>query len=385
MNQPPDDRTITDALGRLSGWRRVGGELHCRYELRDDEAAAAFASRVATQALAGSTRVRWSVGGAQVAIATTDEGQPTAAALALAQQVVALAGAAAARPLPADTRADATGHGLWVPPGHFYSPICDQEELRADAPRLFAKGPRELPGIDLRLPQQLALARTLARYYGEEDFPAEPRAGRRYCLDNEYFPYGDAFALFAMLRHLQPRRVVEVGSGWSSAVLLDTDERFLGGRIACTFVEPFPDRLLALLQPQDHARVRLLRCRVQDVALDEFRALQANDILFVDSSHVCKTGSDVHHLVFTVLPLLASGVRVHFHDVHAHFEYPPEWVHEGRAWNESYLLRAFLMHNDAWSIELHGATLAEHAAHELLPLMPRLGSNVGGSLWLVKR
>ncbi|MCA8978050.1 MAG: class I SAM-dependent methyltransferase, partial [Planctomycetes bacterium] len=206
-----------------------------------------------------------------------------------------------------------------------------------------------------------------------------------FCLDQDYFPYGDAFTYHALLRHLQPQRVIEVGAGWSSAVLLDTDERHLDNRIDCVFVEPYPDRLRSLLRPEDVARTRLLQQRVQDVDLDEFRALRARDILFIDSSHVCKTGSDVAHALFAILPCLQPGVWVHFHDIHTNFEYEPSWVREGRAWNEAYFLRAFLMHNRDWEIALHGATLAEHAPEELLPLMPKLGTAVGGSLWLRKR
>jgi len=72
------------------------------------------------------------------------------------------------------------------------------------------------------------------------------------------------------------------------------------------------------------------------------------------------------------------------HDVHANFEYPADWIREGRSWNESYFVRAFLMHNREWGIELHGATLAEHAPAELMQLMPGIGTNAGGSLWLRK-
>lgn len=381
MEHGLDDGTIATALQAMAGWRRLGGQLHCRYAGASFAAAVEFAARIGAIALANGCRLDIALRGAEIDVNTTGL-LPDAASLAAARAVTANAGAAGMRAVAGDTTAGPAA--TWVTPGHFYSPIPDRRELLADREQWETNGPRELAGIDLRLPQQMGLARQLARYYGEEDFPEQPRPGHRYNLANEYFPYGDAFAWYALLRHLRPQRVVEVGSGWSSALLLDTDERFLGGHTECTFIEPFPDRLLSLLLPGDLERVRLLRRRVQDVSLDEFRALRAGDVLFVDSSHVCKTGSDVHHLLFTVLPVLASGVWVHFHDVHGNFEYPAEWILEGRAWNESYFLRAFLMHNREWNIELHGATLALHAAHELLPLLPRVGQNVGGSLWLAK-
>ncbi|MEO6594278.1 MAG: class I SAM-dependent methyltransferase, partial [Planctomycetota bacterium] len=273
---------------------------------------------------------------------------------------------------------------LWVPAGHFYSPIPNPLEVRADESRVFPRGLREMAGIELHVDRQMALARELAQYYGEEDFPETPRADRRYCLANDFFPYGDAFVYYALLRRLRPRRMIEVGSGWSSAVLLDTDERFLGGSIECTFIEPYPERLQGLLRPDDVRRTKLWESRVQHVPLEVFDVLQANDILFVDSSHVCKTGSDVHHILFEILPRLQNGVWVHFHDIFQNFEYHPSWVYEGRAWNESYFLRAFLTNNPQWTIQIHGATLATVAGHELLPLMPKVGQNVGGSIWLMK-
>ena len=373
------------ALAKLLGWRRLGEELRASYRFPTFPAAVAFAQQLAAAAEELGHHPQWTVRYRLVEIVTTthDAGGLTALDLDLATGVMLLAGTRGGVVIAGDEVVRAPG--AWVPPGHFYSPITHSAEVEADADRLFAPGLRELPGVDQRLPEQLALALELARFYPDADFPEQPRPDRRFCLANEYFPYGDAFAYHALLRHLQPRQVIEVGAGWSSAVLLDTDERWLGNSIACTFVEPYPDRLLSLMRPGDVARTRLLRARLQDVPLAEFAALQANDILFIDSSHVAKTGSDVLHALFAVLPALRSGVWVHVHDVHANFEYPAPWVREGRSWNEAYFMRAFLMHNRDWEIALHGATLAEYAPEQLLPRMPKLGSNVGGSLWLRKR
>lgn len=378
------DGAVDAALARLEGWRRIGAWLRCSYRFAAFADAVRFTQDVAASAGALDHHPEWTVRYREVDVATTthDAGGLTERDVALAERIAAAAAAARGVVVPGD--AVPGRDRLWVPAGHFYSPIVDPDELRADAAQLFAPGLKQLPAIDLRLRHQLDLALQLARYYGEEDFPERPTADRRYCLANEYFPYGDAFVYHALLRHLRPRRVIEVGAGWSSAVLLDTDERFLDATIDCTFVEPYPERLLSLLRPADVARVRILRRRLQDVPLDEFRRLAPGDVLFVDSSHVAKTGSDVVHALFQVLPALADGVWVHFHDVHANFEYPRRWVEEGRSWNEAYFLRAFLMHNPDWRIELHAPTLAECAADRLLPLMPRVGESVGGSLWLKK-
>ena len=86
------------------------------------------------------------------------------------------------------------------------------------------------------------------------------------------------------------------------------------------------------------------------MSVDTFKSLEKDDILFVDSSHVSKVGSDTHYLFFEVMPTLSSGVLVDVHDIFWPFEYPADWIREGRAWNEAYLLRAFLSFNPAFKI-----------------------------------
>jgi pterin-4a-carbinolamine dehydratase len=384
---PPllDGTALSAALAELPGVRQLGDQLVARWRFVDFAAAVAFGARLAAIAAAQDHHPEWTVRHREVDFATTthDASGITARDVVLATAAVAAAyelGARAVAPAAAPARGT-----LWAPPGHFYSPLPDPAELEADAKRRWPPQPRELPGIDLRLPEQVALAQQLARCYPDADLPDVVQPERRYCTANEYFGFGDAFVYQALLRQFRPQRVVEVGSGWSTALLLDTDDRWLGGRTEVTCIEPFPDRLHSLLFARDWGRVRLLQQRVQDVALAEFAALQAGDVLFVDSSHVAKTGSDVVHLVCEVLPRLCSGVLVHCHDVHANFEYDEAWVREGRAWNEAYFLRAFLQHSTAFEIVLHAPTLALHAAELLLPLMPRVGENTGGSLWLRRR
>ena len=102
-----------------------------------------------------------------------------------------------------------------------------------------------------------------------------------------------------------------------------------------TFIDPYPERLLGLLRPEDHDRAEIRVEPVQAVDLAVFDVLGPGDVLFIDSTHVARTGGDVVHDVFTILPRLASGVRVHFHDMFYPFEYPAAWVFEGRAWNEA--------------------------------------------------
>ena len=223
-----------------------------------------------------------------------------------------------------------------------------------------------------------------AGWYAEQPFPEKMTEGARFYLDNPSYGHYDAFMLYGMLREARPKRIIEVGSGFSSAAMLDLNERVLGGGVAFTFIDPDMARLKPLLRAGDAGRVTLIEKKVQDVPLEAFAALGENDVLFIDSSHVSKIGSDVNRLFFDVLPSLAPGVLIHIHDVAGNLDYPREWLEEGRAWNEQYLLRAFLMNNAAYRIELFSAWLWNQR-HELIrERMPMCGRGGGGQMWLRK-
>lgn len=271
------------------------------------------------------------------------------------------------------------------PPGHFYSPIPDYDEVERRSAELFAPCPRSIPGIDLREEAQLELIPTFARLHREAPFTEEP-GPLRYRYDNPAFGHGDALTLHAMMRHFRPSRIVEVGCGWSSGVMLDTDELFLEQRTALTFVEPYPETLQQVARPGDLRRGRFLPVPVQAAPLEIFTALEGGDILFIDSTHVSKIGSDVNTLFFRVLPALRPGVLVHLHDIAYPFEYPRDWVlGEGRAWNEAYLLRAFLQFNGEFEIVFWGSFLARFHRERLVRELPIWSRNPGASIWLRRR
>jgi hypothetical protein len=270
-------------------------------------------------------------------------------------------------------------------PGHFYSPIPDLRDIQERDEELFSTHPDALPGIDLRAQEQLALVRDLARFYDEQPFRRKKSKKRRYYFDNPYFSYGDALMLYGMLRHLRPNRLIEVGSGFSSAATLDTNERFLDGELHCTFIEPYPQRLNRLLRGDDHERHQVIEQPVQSVDLSVFDRLGKGDVLFIDSTHVSRIGSDVHRLYFDVVPRLRPGVVVHIHDVFYPFQYPREWVYSGRFWTEAYLLRALLMDNPNLRIMLWNSYLAEKHPQTVGSLLPLWRRNMGGSLWLERR
>lgn len=272
---------------------------------------------------------------------------------------------------------------LTAPPGHYNSPIPSIEEIKENEERIF-RVPRELPALDLNEEEQLRLFEAFARHYKELPFEDEKKAGLRYYFNNPSYSYSDAICLYSMIRHVKPRRIIEVGSGFSSCVTLDTNELFFGGAIACTFIDPYPKRLLSLIKEADKESVEIITAKVQDVGLERFSGLERNDILFIDSTHISKTGSDVNYIFFEILPSLKSGVYIHFHDIFYPFEYPREWVYGGWAWNEDYLLRAFLQYNDRFKIVFFNTFLEQFYADRFKAEMPLCMKNPGGSIWLKK-
>ncbi len=245
----------------------------------------------------------------------------------------------------------------------------------------------QLPGIDLNVGGQLALLEQLGRLADDVELPADPDPAWRFHHDNGFFDYGSAIVLSGVMRHVSPRRIVEVGSGFSSALMLDVNERFLDWGAQCTFVDPFPqNRLLEVLREGDEDRVTIVRNFLQDADLSLFDDLAAGDILFVDSSHVSKMGSDVNLLITEVMPRLPAGAWVHVHDVFYPFEYPPDWaadwIKDGRAWNEAYQLRAFLEHNGAFRIEFFSDYLRRFEPEALKRALPGAIGSPTGTIWL---
>jgi len=229
-----------------------------------------------------------------------------------------------------------------------------------------------LPGLDIAEDSQLELAAKL------ETFLKEPTPGPRYNPINSQYGSADAAVYRAMLNYFRPARLIEVGSGFSTAVALDEMNRALPGlNLIC--IEPFPQRLLGLMQESDHERLTVHRKPVQEVSVDLFGQLQMGDILFIDSTHVAKAGSDVNWLLLHVLPRLSPGVIVHVHDIFWPFEYPKAWLNEHRDWTEDYLLHAFLIGNTSWEI-LWFSSWLWRCHPEIVPT--HLAGQEPSSIWL---
>lgn len=274
----------------------------------------------------------------------------------------------------------------WLLPGHFYSPIPSLQEVRARDKEIFGRSLRELPipAVDLNVEGQVALFEEFGKYYKEMPFEPQKKEGLRYYFENPSYSYGDAIVLYCMIRHAQPKRIVEAGSGFSSCVILDTNELFFSNAISLTCIDPYPQQLLSLIRDNDKEKLEVIAKRLQEVDLGRFSELSAGDILFIDSTHVSKIDSDVNYIFFRILPHLNSGVYIQFHDIFHPFEYPRDWIYEGKAWNEAYVLRAFLQYNSAFKVVFFNSFLGYFYKDELIKEMPLWVKDAGSSIWLQK-
>jgi len=270
------------------------------------------------------------------------------------------------------------------PPGHFHSPIVSKNDFEEFEKQLWEEGENKtIQGINLYTEKQLALIKEFEKYYQEMPFDYEASSGRRYCFNNPSYEYTDAIILYSFIRHFNPKNIIEIGSGNSSAAMLDTKDIFKM-KTKHTFIDPNPELLYSLFKENDKNDCKVFDTKVQNVPLEEFSKLDRNDILFIDSSHVSKSGSDVNFELFKILPNLNSGVLIHFHDVFYPFEYPKEWIVGGRNWNEDYLLRAFLSYNNEFEILFFAHYIHKHFK-EAFEKMPLTYKNTGGNLWIVKK
>lgn len=270
------------------------------------------------------------------------------------------------------------------PAGHFYSPTVDPVDIKSREGQIW-HGRDEMPGIQWNATNQLDLLNNVFRNYTADiHYPIKKSADEvGYYYSNDQFPVLDAEVLYCMLCHYQPKHMIEIGSGFSSLITADVNGRILNNKLDFTCVEPYPRQFLVDGVP---GITRLVVSKVEDLDLSFFSVLDAGDILFIDSSHVAKTGSDVNYLFFEIIPRLKKGTLIHIHDIFLPDEYSKKWViEERRGWNEQYLLRAFLQFNSAFEVIWGSNYMATRFAKEVedvFPRFPELGG--GGSIWIRK-
>jgi hypothetical protein len=274
--------------------------------------------------------------------------------------------------------------GAFAPPGHFYSPIASQSDIEEHLDRLQRKSLLvELPAIRMEDKTQLDFLERLKPYYAQLPFQAGPVEGLLYQFDNPHFSYADASVLFCVMNYFRPQRLIEIGSGFSTCAILDTNRVFLHSETQITSIEPHA-KLLRSLIAKSHDSPTIIEHKLQDTEPGVFDQLNAGDILFIDSTHICKAGSDVNYIIFEILPRIKSGVIIQIHDIHLAFEYPDTWLREGRAWNEAYMLRAFLEYNEHFRILLFLSYMQNAYEEWFRRNMPQTLLKKGGSFWMEK-
>ncbi|GLQ86734.1 class I SAM-dependent methyltransferase [Dyella flagellata] len=274
------------------------------------------------------------------------------------------------------------------PNGHFYSPVVDPSEISARTDQIWPVHPAIL-GIDFNdASHQSILAREFPRFYPQYDYPEhlqESETLSSFFTQNSQFSWLDSRLFFVLLRAWRPARILEVGSGFSTLLAADVKRRFLDGDLDLTCIEPYPR---PFLHHGFDGLTRLIEQKVQDVPMAEFLRLEAGDILFIDSSHVAKTGSDVNYLYFDVLPRLKPGVRIHVHDVFFPHDYPKEWViDQNRSWNEQYVLRALLMYSNAFEVIFSSSYAYWRFPEQVRSALAYADGRYfdGGSIWFERR
>ena len=280
--------------------------------------------------------------------------------------------------------------GFHVTPVHFYQPIPDTQTL----PKTLWDKPSKLAGIDMNESIQFDLLRKhFPKFRNEyEQLPTEPTGkSLHFHLDNDLFGSLDALVAYCMVRHFQPRLIIEIGGGFSTLLL--TEAAAKNNTSALTCIEPFPQEFL---KQGFSGLQRLIEKRVEDIDLEFFSELHSGDVLFIDSSHTVKIGGDVNYLFLEVLPRLEPGVIVHIHDIFLPFEYRRSWVlGEFRFWAEQYLLQAFLAFNSEFEVLMANSYMAHGylddlkvafpSLEKLKTTLPNLAKWGGGSFWMRRK
>jgi hypothetical protein len=263
----------------------------------------------------------------------------------------------------------------------YYSPLPDLRHLPAET----WSDAHPMPGVEFDLDAQAAF---LEMNLGEAltEFRPDPSVAPQYRYDeqNPSYPLPDARLLFAMIRRLRPRLIVELGSGQTSRVIAQACRRNAadGHETSYTAFDPYPTAIDQGLP----GLTDLMNVAAQAVPEQVFGALRSGDVLFVDTTHTVKLGSEVNRIVLDVLPLLAPGVFVHFHDISLPYEYPRYLIEDyALYWAEQYLLHAFLCMNPGFE------TLC--AVHALCRARPEIARSIGlaaagetgGAFWIRRK
>jgi predicted O-methyltransferase YrrM len=242
---------------------------------------------------------------------------------------------------------------------------------------------RKIP-FEIDLNKQLNHLDQLVNSSELNSFPIDlPIKQGGFFVNNPNFGAGDVDLYYLNIRKFKPKRIIEVGSGYSTMVCLKAIEqnKIEGIKTELTCIEPFEMPFL-----NQEKNIKLIRKPVEEAGLELFQSLEGNDILFIDSSHIIRPGNDLLHIFFEIFPILKKGVVIHIHDIFSPRHYPKEWLTEKmRFWNEQYLLEAFLHNNHDYQVLFSANHLVKSYYEEAKKVLVHLQPNSEpSSFWMQK-
>jgi methyltransferase family protein len=274
---------------------------------------------------------------------------------------------------------------------HYYTPIPDLKDLES---RRIWEQVSDLPGVDFRPQAQEELLQRLGAKYGDEcDWGPDPTDDpQEFYTENNSFSFGCAASTHLMLRHFKPKRLMEIGSGFSSRVMSQAmimNQQETGELGQYLIVDPYPGDVVKQGLP---GVSEVVTERVELMPLSFFESLSDGDILFIDSGHCVRIGGDVNFLFLEVLPRLAPGVLVHVHDIPMPYEYTQALSTNPSFrmfWTESYLLQAFLCFNNEFEVLLAVNYLMFECGPSFAKVFPHydpeIHKNLSGSFWIRRK
>lgn len=275
----------------------------------------------------------------------------------------------------------------FVEPGHFYSVIPN---ITKD----YNNNDTKFLNINFNEESHTKILNELNNYlekfdneFGHKNV-LERQTKFKYTLLNGAFEWMDARLLHYFLQKNKPKKIIEIGSGNSTLLTYNTKQMYnLDLDIIC--IEPYPTDYLKNMHKM--GKITLIEKCLEDVDLSIFKTLTENDILFIDSSHVLKLNSDVMYYFTQIFPLLNKNVLIHIHDIFFPYDYPHDWIINGRFWNEQYFLYVFLQYNTKFKIQFCNSYSKFKYSEELKNIQKNTyeiknkivnDSFAGGSIWL---
>ena len=219
---------------------------------------------------------------------------------------------------------------LIIVPDHYYVPISNIYDLKKNTSW---RKKSELLGIKVDINKQLK------NLYRIMPFQSEFKSGEQYIQAIKLnagpgFGVIEAQALYGFIKYYKPNLTIEIGSGVSTHIMLSADLK----NIHC--IEPYPSNYLI-----KNKNINLIKKKLQDVDLKIFEKLKKGDLLFIDSTHTLKIGSDVSVIYLDIIPRLKPGVVVHIHDIGFPYNYLPDIENTFFQWMETQFLHALMINN----------------------------------------